>query len=347
MREWQTACLIVKQWHGRKITKAYLTHHRINEPYCLSRDAHRVLPRRTHIVFRYTLPIMNKDFLHHHRRVCRNEKPRHLMNRRVEEADALCAAVLIRNVMSCCLDLVNRFARFHDITSDKKRHLRPCIAPLAAWNNRIHRIHHRLCHRIHIRVVQHHPCELDDGINVGIRQRNGIAFLHGQETAVVVEQNTAHRVNAPRKETERIGRYMVVRDGMQSVAIGKTVDPLDGGEIIGQECRTIREIVRLVYLLTFEQLALHIGKVCAEIAQDLIHGVVNLIVREFHLVHVLLFPAHHFFQMLCVNHTLYLLPNTAVRGPVLRQRQDAGQRTFAKGAKTLPDRPRTAPSAPR
>nr|DAQ95376.1 MAG TPA: hypothetical protein [Bacteriophage sp.] len=316
MRKWQIACLIVKRPHRRKITKAYLIHHRVNELYCLPSDTHRVLPRRTHIVLWYALPIMKKDFPHHHRRICRNEKPRHLMNRRVEEADALCAAVLIRNVVPCRLDLVNRFVRFHDNTSDKERHLHPRIAPLTAWNNRIHRCCHRLCHRIHIAVIEDHPRELDDRVDVGVRQRDCIAVLHGKETAVVVEQNPRLRVDAPRKETERIGRYMIVRDGMKSVVIGKTVDPLYRREVIRKLHCAVHEITDLIDLLTFEQIALHIGKVCAEIAQDFVHGMVNLIVREPHLIHVLLFPAHHFFQMPCINHSLHLPARVYANDPV-------------------------------
>nr|DAW71307.1 MAG TPA: hypothetical protein [Caudoviricetes sp.] len=330
MGKWQITSLTLKRRHCREITKAHLSQRRVNELYRLSRDAHGILPRRRYVMCGNALTIMKQNLSHHHRRTCRNEKPRYLMNRRIEEVDTLLTRVLIGNIVPCRLDCVNCFARFHDNTSDKKWHLHPRITPLTAWNNRIHRCCHRLCHRVHIAVIEDHPRELDDRVDVGVRQRDCIAVLHGKETAVVVEQNTDLRVDTPRKEAERLGRYMIVRDGMQSVVIGETINPLDGREVIRKLYCAVHEIADLIDLLTFEQIALHIGEVRTEIAQNFVHGMVNLIVREFHLVHVLLFPAHHFFQMFCVNHSLHLPARVYASGLDARKTQGTVQRTSSR-----------------
>ena len=117
---------------------------------------------------------------------------------------------------------------------------------------------------------------------------------------------------------------------MQPVMIGQTINALDGREIIRKLHSTVHETVNLIGLLTLKEIALLIGKTRTDITEDLVHGVVNLVVREPHFVHVLFLPAHHFFQMLCLNHLSHLPSTTYANGRYVQKTQGTTRRTSAK-----------------
>ncbi len=84
------------------------------------------------------------------------------------------------------------------------------------------------------------------------------------------------------------------------------------------------------------QIALHIGEVCAEIAQDFVHGMVNLIVENFTSSMSFSFQRTISFRCFASITRQTSSPNTAARSCFTAEAGELSQK-----AKQLPDRPRT------